>query len=345
MLQKGAVLGGLFALLLCSSSNTNASGVWTEIPARDNRGTVLIRTSWPGGQGTGTGFVLTPQGHILTVAHQFPKEHFAEQVYEGETEALPEASQNRQSVHLKVVHLDREKDVAVLSPSAKVTFTPVPINWSWVPRENEEVYFRGFPEGGRLTAAWGRVARSGAAVDVPTDALLSKGHSGSPVYNGAGEVVCMARGGHPVAEVKNATVMGKGFCSALSLVRDSVGTGIVGLTKATGAPSSTKAMGPTRVSYAIDETKETPFKGPQDLTKPASTKRYENYRFQALPGYRIVGHEFADLSSTKVSNLEFKTAADGSSIQVVFDLTSGPGWDRWRGWLKGNLTTTQVPKY
>ena len=48
-----------------------------KVPARNNRGTVLIQVNWVTGgtpeSDSGAGFVLSADGDILTVAHHFPR--------------------------------------------------------------------------------------------------------------------------------------------------------------------------------------------------------------------------------------------------------------------------------
>lgn len=337
-----------FATALASLSLSEAEGAdWSAVPSRDNRGTVLIRTNWvddkgPQG-GTATGFVISKDGHILTVAHQFPAADLTV-LSTGETEGWP-SSYSRQYFPLKVVHINRSADFAILVPAKPATLSPVPTSWAWEPLENAEVYTRGFPLGGPLEAMpTGRVRRSGATPEVPLDVLLRGGHSGSPVYDGSGKVVCMVRGGTPVAHIPDPTVMGLGFCVPLSLLRPKIPAAVLAAATDTSSSGATGAGGPIRISYSVNTTKETEFSGLQDLTRPASTELYTTGRLEATKGYRIVDHDYLEHSANKVSNRQLKIAPDGSYLEMIYTLTSGPGYNRWRGWLAATITTIQEPK-
>lgn len=319
---------------------------WGSVPSRDNRGTVLIRTNWvdkTGIQnGTATGFVITPEGHILTVAHQFPAAELTA-LSIGETEAW-RSSYPRQTFPLKVIHIDRSTDFAILAPAKAATLSPVPISWVWEPVEGAQVNTRGFPLGGPLEGMPGRVRRSGTTAEVPMNVLLRGGYSGSPVYDESGKVVCMVRGGAPVANIPDPTVMGLGFCIPLSLLRPKIPATVLAAAKETVSSDAIQEAGPIRVSYSVNTTKETKYSGPQDLTKPASTESYTTGRLEAAKGYRIVDVDYVEHSATKVSERHVKIAPDGSYLEMTYKLTSGPGYDRWRGWLAATLVTTQAPK-
>lgn len=72
-----------------------------------------------------------------------------------------------------------------------------------------------------------------------------------------------------------------------------------------------------------------------------NTERYA-HTFDADAGYRITEHVWQDRSSTRVSNLIFFLDGGGGRISMGFQLSAGPQSDRYRGWLRGTLHTTQV---
>ena len=320
---------------------------WSSVPARDNRGTVLIRTNWvdkDGPQsGSGTGFVVSKQGHILTVAHQFPDAGASVVLYTGDTEGWPSVY-TRQSFPLKLAHIDRQADFAVLVPTKDVPLSPVPTLWTWAPVEGAEVNTRGFPLGGPLEGMPGTVRRSGASSEVPMTMMLRAGYSGSPVYDATGRVVCMVRGGTPVADIKDPTVMGLGFCLPLALLQSKVPPELLADSGVPPLANVPKGSGEIRVSYSVNETKETAFNGLQDLTNPSTTRPYTTGRLEAQNGYRIAKYEYLEHSATKVSNRVVQVAPDGAFLEMTYELTSGPGYDRWRGWLAATIVTVQVPK-
>lgn len=337
-----------FAVAVGSSlvSQAAQSADWSSVPSRDNRGTVLIRTNWvddkgPQG-GTATGFVVSKDGHILTVAHQFP-EGDLNVLSTGETESW-RSSYPRQNFPLTVVHINRSKDFAILVPAKPATLSPVPTSWAWEPLEGAEVNARGFPLGGPLEGMPGRIRRSGASLEVPMNVLLRGGYSGAPVYDDTGKVVCMVRGGTPVADIEDPTVMGLGFCAPLSLLGPEIPAALLRAATDITSSDATGAGGPIRISYSVNTTKETEFSGLQDLTRPESTEFYTTGRLEAAKGYRIVDHEYVEHSATKVTERQVTVSPDGSYLEMTYKLTSGPGYDRWRGWLAATIITIQKPR-
>ncbi len=337
----------LIAGLCCSLIPRFSFGAdWSGVPPRDNRGTVLIHTNWVDREGhqsgTATGFVISKEGHILTVAHQFPKDN-PTILITGETEGWP-SSYQRQNFPLKLGPIDRDADFAILTPAKNPVLVPLPTFWEWEPLEGAEVNARGFPLGGLLEGMEGKIRRSGSSPEVPMGVWVRGGYSGAPVYDSLGRVVCMIRGGTAVADIEDPTIMGLGFCVPLSLLRQKVPTDIMTAVVNAGLQAETGVRGRIRVSYSVDTTKETIFTGLQDLVKPASTESYTTGRLEATSGYRIVNYEYLEHSGTKVSDRQVKIAPDGSYLEMTYKLTSGPGFDRYRGWLAATIITIQEPK-
>lgn len=322
---------------------------WSYIPARDNRGTVLVRAAWVEGSvqgsGTGTGFVVDDKGSIFTVAHQFPLSTTAILLVTGETEGT--LQYERQSFTLKIESIDRFADVAVLVPTKPIHLTALPLSWTWTPKETAAVYVRGFPLGGPLAGMPGVVTRTEMTPQVPTTTLLRAGHSGAPVYNDQGIVVGMIRGGELTANLKgDPTVLGLGYFVPLSLLKPKLQADLVARVSNATPSTSTGKPREIRISYPIDATKETLVGcGPTTLFDgPTSEAQPTVGPFQAQPGYRITSAQVTEHSATQVSKKVVSLAPDGSSIKFDFTLTSGPPCDRKRGWLTATLNTVQTLK-
>ena len=71
-----------------------------------------------------------------------------------------------------------------------------------------------------------------------------------------------------------------------------------------------------------------------------NTKQYSKV-FDADVGYTISSYEWKPTSATRESDLTFNLVGGGSQIRVDFKLKCGPKTDKYRGWLRGNLVTTQ----
>ena len=189
----------------------------------------------------------------------------------------------------------------------------------------------------------GSIRRSGVTTEVPMSHLISGGFSGGPVYDSGGKVVCMVRGGTPVTDSKDPTLMGLGFCVPLSLLKNALPATVVVAAVDTSSSGSPKAGSPIRVSYSINTTKETGFSGPLDLFQPATTKEYPVH-MEAANGYRIADYEYLEHSASQAIKPELRISHDGSSLTGSYKLTSGPGYDRKRGWLAATIVTIQEPK-
>jgi S1-C subfamily serine protease len=72
-----------------------------------------------------------------------------------------------------------------------------------------------------------------------------------------------------------------------------------------------------------------------------STEKYI-LRFTADPGFRFSAFEFGELSRNHGSPPVIEMSPDAKEIAVSFSLTSGPVFDRYRGWLDGTLVTRQT---
>jgi len=70
-----------------------------------------------------------------------------------------------------------------------------------------------------------------------------------------------------------------------------------------------------------------------------SRKKYSQ-NFKAEPGYKIIKYEFQLGSSNNYRIFEIKQV-DDTTIRISFRLYSGPVFDRWRGWIRGTVKTTQ----
>jgi serine protease Do len=141
----------------------------------------------PGGQilrGSGSGFIVTPDGYILTNAHVVAD---ADEVTVGMID--------RRELKAKVVGTDARTDVAVLKVDAS-NLPTVQIGDHQQLKPGEWVLAIGSPFGFQNSATAGIVSATARSVggesDVPfiqTDVAVNPGNSGGPLFNLNGEVV------------------------------------------------------------------------------------------------------------------------------------------------------------
>ena len=140
-------------------------------------------------RGEGSGFLITPDGYILTNAH----------VVEGAGEVTVRTTDRREFV-AKIVGVDRRTDVAVIKIDAKDMPT-VRLGDPSKLRPGEWVVAIGSPFGFENSVTSGIVSATSRAVNDPasqesnltpfiqSDAAVNPGNSGGPLFNMAGEVV------------------------------------------------------------------------------------------------------------------------------------------------------------
>jgi serine protease Do len=135
-------------------------------------------------QGMGSGFVVAPDGLILTNAH----------VVEGADDVRVKLS-DRREFKGKVVGIDKLTDIAVVRIDAK-DLKPVRLGDPAKIRVGEWVLAIGSPFGFENTATAGIVSGTSRSLPegtyvpfIQTDAAVNPGNSGGPLFNSRGEVI------------------------------------------------------------------------------------------------------------------------------------------------------------
>ena len=133
--------------------------------------------------GAGSGFIISPDGVILTNAH----------VVRDASEVTVKL-QDRREFRAKVLGSDPKTDVAVLKIEAK-NLPVVPIGKSTDLKVGEWVLAIGSPFGLESSVTAGVVSAKGRSIDegnvpfIQTDVAVNPGNSGGPLFNTRGEVI------------------------------------------------------------------------------------------------------------------------------------------------------------
>ncbi|WP_028600792.1 Do family serine endopeptidase [Ottowia thiooxydans] len=138
----------------------------------------------PQARGVGSGFIISPDGLIMTNAH----------VVRGAKEVTVKLT-DRREFRAKVLGADPKTDIAVLKIEAKGLPT-VPLGSSKNLQPGEWVLAIGSPFGFENTVTAGVVSAKGRSLPddsavpfIQTDVPVNPGNSGGPLFNSAGEVV------------------------------------------------------------------------------------------------------------------------------------------------------------
>ena len=161
------------------------------------------------GMSTGSGFVLTEDGYVVTNHH----------VIEGATGVTVTMSDGTEYT-ATVVGSDSTNDVALLKISEEVSLPAVTIGSSDALRVGDQVVAIGNPLGeltatltvGYVSAKERDVTTDGTTINmIQTDAAINSGNSGGPLFNMRGEVVGITTAKYSGSSSSGATIEGIGF--------------------------------------------------------------------------------------------------------------------------------------
>ncbi|MEO0995202.1 MAG: Do family serine endopeptidase [Pseudomonadota bacterium] len=165
-------------------------------------------------QGLGSGFVLDPEGYIVTNHHVIEGADYV-------TVRIPELGE----VQAEIVGTDPATDLALLRVETNGALPSVTLGNSDAVRVGEDVVAVGNPFGlgGTVTrgivSATQRDIQAGPYVDfIQTDAAINRGNSGGPLFNMDGEVI----GVNSAIYSPNGGSVGVGFAVASNIVADVV---------------------------------------------------------------------------------------------------------------------------
>jgi hypothetical protein len=170
----------LIGLALLLSAGPPSDAVAADV-ARFLPAIVEIRAKSPNGTGVGSGFLIDPQGIVVTCFH----------VVDGASELALRLHSGETYSDIRVVAFDRSRDLALLK-FAGYGLPTIPLGDSEATRVGDTVIAIGHPNGLDDTVTKGIISslRTVDGVKVlQTDAAASPGNSGGPLLNEKGECV------------------------------------------------------------------------------------------------------------------------------------------------------------
>ena len=136
-------------------------------------------------RGVGSGFIVSPDGYIVTNAH----------VVDGAKEVTVRLTDRREFT-AKVIGADKRTDIALIKIEAKATLPALDLSNPPAPRQGEWVVAIGSPFGFENSVSAGIVSGVHRALPggqmtpfIQTDVAVNPGNSGGPLLNAAGQVV------------------------------------------------------------------------------------------------------------------------------------------------------------
>jgi len=176
-----------------SAADTAKAESQQDMIARVKPSVVKIIVTMDGGWALGSGVIVTPEGRIVTNAHVVGPHQVGETVM---VEII-----DGHKIPAKIVAVNHDRDQAYLQlpkivnkKTGEVYAWPISRFAQTAPREGDEVFAMGHPLGLPFTVTKGIVSGLGARGNMyiqylQTDASITHGNSGGPLYNARGEVL------------------------------------------------------------------------------------------------------------------------------------------------------------
>lgn len=285
-------------------------------------------------QGTGSGFLISPDGLMLTCKHVVP----VPTNYKSINLSVRLGSRGSDQVPAQIVWTAPDMDLVVLKlASGGVS---IPLNAEAAAPGNDVVVL-GFPVDLDLNISKGIVSGIVDPRRYVMDAVINPGNSGGPVIDYHGDAVGVAWGGAlkwkvgeetvPIEGVKFFIPMSAVIAALPDHIREQTRVGNAWSDKANVPP-------PPRISRAVT----VEFMKDDHPVFLAPHRRWYKQRIDAEAGYRIEKLSKTEQSRNNAPNFNVVVSPDGTFATVRVQLESGPTVDRWRGWLMATVQLEQV---
>jgi Trypsin-like peptidase domain len=270
----------------------------------------------------GTGFVVNKNGHVLTSGHVVASGPGLDVNIRGAI-----ASREGSLESMEVIHENSNFDVALLKfRNTAIERLSVQFGDPWLVDKGATVYAMGFPGKEEWFHTEGTLSGDGPKGSWNTTLVLNTGMSGGPVFNVNGQVVAIVWGGVPGEDIR-----GINRILPINLLAEPLcvsGISMLNIPK----PATVIER-----SYTINNGQET-------LGGLTAASRDYAETYTAQPGYKIIDFKFVPVSANNAIGPKIELAPDRESFTARYTLKSGPVFDRWRGWIEGQVLTRQEKK-
>lgn len=295
----------------------------------------------------GSGFLIDRQGHILTAKHVLQ----VKQAEEPGPRKYVVALRHRQAapVNSQLVACDSDQidmclikidDAAVSAANITEVFSPVcrPL------QVDESIIALGFPFGGAnpvIKVSGDVVGAVASELKYPSNVQIVPGMSGGPVIDRNGYAVAMNAGGatgYPTLTFLQPLYYGIGLIARS-------GTPCLSGTTPAARTLPLPPPPPPPAQTAACSSREMVIRRTQNSqNEPAPTTREYVDSIQPDTGCRIAAITQVIRSQNNSSGVSWQIAPDGVAARISYDLTSGPFFDRYRGWIDTTLSIEQRPR-
>lgn len=272
---------------------------------------------------TGTGFVVTPDGRIVTNEHVVG-------AHVRVTVRIPGVG----NYDGHVLGVDAVADLAIVDIDDGIAFTVLNMGDSDRLSLGEDVVAIGFPLGDMLgqnpTITRG-VASSVRELDgvehIQTDAAINPGNSGGPLFNGAGEVIGVNTS--TIEKVNDRIIDGVSFAVSINEVKNRLGDLSSGQSVARITPTNEAETGP---GYFYLESGELPHDDDEYIETMTAFEAVRNFDINAyfeVPYsssagdwsvgfiFRDSGNNWSDITVTQDGQYSHNTRIDGESTKLI----------------------------
>ncbi|MCC0022581.1 MAG: trypsin-like peptidase domain-containing protein, partial [Nitratireductor sp.] len=291
--------------------------------------------------------------YVLTNNHVVP-----EGAYKTSWTGVRLKSRLKDPISVVGIERDRDRDLALLELELRPDPTVVAGNRCPMPVADAPdevpvggwVYLLGYPVNQDLSVTPGLVSNHDDGKGrYQTSFAMNPGNSGGPAFRSNGVLAGIAVGGIttliPEGEKERAVeVDGISFLIPAPTIRESPLYARIQALSAdvrcwedgepTGDVVAAEPIDRIAVQFAFRETR---------TDHDAWTETTETYQFtfDAEEGYQVASCEVTVISANNNGPPICIPTADGRQAHLSFDLTSGPWYDRWRGWLAGTVSIVQ----
>jgi S1-C subfamily serine protease len=273
----------------------------------------------------GTGVIVSVRGHVLTNNHVVsPGPDTGQLKIRGSI-----GSKSASAAPLQVLAQNEHQDLALLQfENSGIDYNAAPIGDPWAVQDGHRLCSGGYPLQVDYVVTDGVLSsKSGPKGWWLSNIATNPGESGAPIIDLAGRIIGLKVGAFEDARSINLLIPINMAAPILMMVPDGAA-----LSERLSRPPSI----PDRqvVQCDVDQGRES-----AGGLVPSSGEY--SAHCVARPGYRIIKADLIRLSDNNLSDVRLTTTPDGAQVVLSFRLTSGPIYDRWRGWLSGKIVTQQ----